>query len=159
VTNERILEDLASRDGVSKKKGKVAKSLPQEVAFLNRCVEFLAPNGKLAIVLPDGVLSGSSMQFVREWLLRQARIRAVVSLPSETFAPFGAGVKTSILVLEKREQSLIDLDADEYDVFMAKLGTIGYDATGRSNVPESDAPYPPEAQDMVRAFHEELGWE
>ncbi|MFM6008401.1 MAG: N-6 DNA methylase, partial [Sphaerospermopsis kisseleviana] len=56
LTNESVLKDFAARDGVTKKKGKVIKTIPQEVAFLNRCLEFLAPEGKLAIVLPDGVL-------------------------------------------------------------------------------------------------------
>ncbi len=60
LTNESVLKDFAARDGVTKKKGKVIKTIPQEVAFLNRCLEFLAPEGKLAIVLPDGVLANSS---------------------------------------------------------------------------------------------------
>jgi len=81
LTNEGVLKDFAGRDGVTKKKGKVVKSIPQEVAFLNRCLEYLAPNGKLAIVLPDGLLANSSTQDVRDWILRWARLKAVLSLP------------------------------------------------------------------------------
>jgi hypothetical protein len=43
VTNERVLKDFASRDGVTRRNGKVADSIAQEVAFINRCLEFLAP--------------------------------------------------------------------------------------------------------------------
>lgn len=74
--------------------------------FTNRCLEFIAPGGKLAIVLPDSILANSSMQDVRDWILRWARLKAVISLPQETFTPYGAGVKTSIIFLEKRKQYL-----------------------------------------------------
>ena len=141
VTNERVLKDFAGRDGVTKKNGKVVKSVPQEVAFVNRCLEFLAPRGRLAIVLPDGVLANSSMQDVRDWILRWAKLKAVISLPLETFTPYGAGVKTSILVLEKRTIALIPkgqlelgqvaVEEEDYQVYMAKIDDIGYDATGR----------------------------
>jgi len=120
------------------------------VAFVNRCLEFLAPKGKLAIVLPDGVLANSSMQDVRDWILRWARLKAVISLPQATFAPYGAGVKTSIVVLKKRERALpadgqLELgqevvEADEdYEVYMARIDDIGYDARGlATNVDETE---------------------
>ena len=106
VTDKRVLEDFAGRNGVGKANGKMAKSIPQEVAFVNRCLEFLAPGGRMGIVLPDGVLANDSMQVVRDRILRWARLKAVVSLPQATFAPYGAGVKTSVLFLEKREYPL-----------------------------------------------------
>lgn len=144
VTNKNVLKDFAERDGVTKKNGKVIGSIPQEVAFVNRCLEFLKPGGKLAIVLPDGVLANSQMQDVRNWILRYARLKAVVSLPQETFAPFGAGVKTSIIFLEKREKPLVAggqlelgqefTEADEnYKVYMARIDDIGYEANRSCN--------------------------
>jgi type I restriction enzyme M protein len=141
LTNENVLKDFAGRDGVTKKKGKVVKSIPQEVAFLNRCLEYLAPNGKLAIVLPDGVLANSSMQDIRDWILCWAKLKAVISLPQATFAPYGAGVKTSVVVLQKREilltaegqldlgQEVMEFDED-YKVYMARIDDIGYDKYG-----------------------------
>jgi len=169
VTSERVLEDFAARDGVTKRKGKVVKSLPQEVAFVNRCLEFLAPGGRLGIVLPDGVLANTSMQFVRDWILRWARLKAVISLPQETFAPYGAGVKTSVVFLEKREKPLtgegqLELgqevtEADEeYEVYMARIDDIGYDATGRLTVSEEHQSTPPEVQGVIDDFTKRLGW-
>ncbi len=165
VTSASVLKDYAGRDGVSRRDGKVVKSLPQEVVFVNRCLEFLAPGGKLAIVLPDGVLANSSMQFVRDWILRHARLKAVLSLPQETFAPFGAGVKASVLVLQKREKPLsaegqqLDLwqtggepdKADEdYQVYMARIDKIGYDARGWPT--DGD-----EISDVIADFSERMG--
>jgi type I restriction enzyme M protein len=168
LTNESVLKDFASRDGVTKKNGKVVKSIPQEVAFINRCLEFLAPNGKLAIVVPDGVLANSTMQDVRDWILSWAKLKAVISLPQATFAPYGAGVRTSIVVLQKRENSLpidgqlelgqeIEVDHD-YGIYMARINDIGYDAAGRISVSEDEAHEPPDVKETVIKFDERLGW-
>ncbi|MBD2501456.1 HsdM family class I SAM-dependent methyltransferase [Anabaena azotica] len=132
VTNEDVLKDFAERDGVSKKNGKVVKNISQEVAFLNRCLEFLAPKGKLAIILPDGILANSSMQDVRDWILRWTKLKAVISLPQETFAPYGAAVKTSLILLEKRDFDQINAECDDdYEIYMARIDDIGYDKAGR----------------------------
>jgi type I restriction enzyme M protein len=165
-----VLADFAARNGVTRRKGKVVKSIPQEVAFVNRCLEFLAPGGRLGIVLPDGVLANTSMQYIRDWILRWARLKAVVSLPQETFAPYGAGVKTSVIFLEKREKPLIAegqlelgqeiTEADQdYEVYMARIDDIGYDATGRLSVTEEEAPFPPEVSETVAEFERLIGWQ
>ena len=57
--------------------------------------------GILAIVLPDGILTNSSMQYVRTQLEDWFRIVAVVSMPQTAFAANGAGVKSSVLFLKK----------------------------------------------------------
>ncbi len=57
LTEKRSLQDLAARDGVTKRNGKVIGSIPKEVAFVNRCLEYLVPGGKLGVVLPDSVLA------------------------------------------------------------------------------------------------------
>ncbi len=168
VTSEGILKDLASRDGVTKNKGKVVKSLPQEIAFINRCLEFLKPGGKLGIVLPDGVLANSSTQDVRDWIARWAKLKAVVSLPQETFSPYGAGVKSSVLFLERRIIPIVaggqleigqDIEeAKEYSIYMARIDDIGYDGTGRLTVVEDLSFLPPEVQETIAKFDEQLGW-
>ena len=108
LNNDRVLQDFASRDGVTKKKGLIMKSIAQEVAFLNRCLEYLKPGGKLAAVVPESALSNISQQYVRDWILRHAKLKVIVSLPQATFAPYGTGVRTSVIVLEKRNKSIAD---------------------------------------------------
>ena len=105
------------------------KSLPLEYIAIERCLSFLKPGGKCAIVLPDSIYSNESAQFARSWIMGQAKILATVSLPKETFAPFGTAVKTSILILQRPKKDEV-LRLDE-PVFMGNIDDVGYDATGR----------------------------
>ncbi len=117
------------------------KSVPFEIIALERCYHFLKKGGKLAIVLPDGNLANSQTQYVRDWLLANFILKAVVSLPSETFAPYGTTTKTSLCFFQKFKD-LSDTETD-YDIAFYKLDNIGYDATGRelagSEVPDAIA--------------------
>jgi type I restriction enzyme M protein len=120
-------------------------------------------------VLPNGVLADSSKQDIRDWILRWARLKAVISLPQETFSPYGAGVKTSVIILEKRETVLsadgqlelgheaIEVEED-YEVYMARIDDIGYDATGRFTVAEEETHFPPELSETVAYFNKLAGW-
>lgn len=88
-------------------KSKWRTSQNTEVLFLERCYKYLnEENGYLAIVVPDGILTNSSSQYVRDWLIEKFRILAVVSLPQHTFAHVKAGVKSSILFLKKHPKAL-----------------------------------------------------
>jgi type I restriction enzyme M protein len=103
--------------------------------------------------------------------LRWARLKAIVSLPQETFSPYGAGVKTSLVFLEKRANPLPSADPqltifddyanieEDYQVYMARIDNIGYDATGRLSVPEAEAHAPPEVQETIADFDARLGWQ
>jgi len=87
----------------------------------------------MAIVLPDGDLTNSTLRYVREFIKDKARILAVVSLPSETFIPYGTGVKASIVFLQKVSPDQIKkLKKQDYSVFMAICEKIGYDIRGRT---------------------------
>ena len=72
-----------------------------EVLFIEQDYKFLREGGYLAIVLPDGILTNSSMQYVRTQIEDWFRIVAVISMPQTAFAANGAGVKSSVLFLRK----------------------------------------------------------
>jgi type I restriction enzyme M protein len=82
------------------KGGKVGK-IKTEILFVERCLELLKPGGRMGIVLPEGVFNNPSLAYVREFVEDRAYIRAVVSLPQETFYSSGASVKASLLFLER----------------------------------------------------------
>lgn len=72
-----------------------------EILFIERCLALLKPGGRLGIVLPEGIFNNPSLQYVREFCEDRAFIRAVVSLPQETFYSSGASVKASLLFMQK----------------------------------------------------------
>lgn len=113
-----------------KKDLKKRKSIKTEILFCERVWHFLKPGtGRAAIVLPDGILTNSSLQGVRDWLLARFQILAVVSLPQEAFQHSGAGVKASVVFVRKRGEA--EVPDDDEAIFMAAPANIGYDATGR----------------------------
>jgi type I restriction enzyme M protein len=75
------------------------KSKKSELLFLALMMRALAPGGRCAVVVPEGALFGSTgaHKDLREKLLREFEVLAVVSLPAGVFKPY-AGVKTSVLV-------------------------------------------------------------
>ncbi len=72
-----------------------------EVLFIEQIQRFLKPGGYVAIVVPDGILTNSSLQYVRNRMEEKFRIAGVVSLPQTAFTHTGAGVKSSVLFLKK----------------------------------------------------------
>lgn len=85
----------------NKKIGKIKT----EVLFIERCLDLLRPGGRLGIVLPEGIFNNPSLTYVREFCENRAFIRAVVSLPPETFISSGASVKASLLFMQKFSKS------------------------------------------------------
>ena len=99
--------EIKDRIADDNNKNKWRASQSTEVLFLERCYKYLnEENGYLAIVVPDGILTNSSSQYVRDWLIEKFRILAVVSLPQHTFAHVKAGVKSSVLFLKKHPKKL-----------------------------------------------------
>lgn len=74
-----------------------------EILFIEQCYLYLKEGGYLAIVVPDGILTNSSLQYVRDWIEEKFRIVGVISLPQTAFQATGAGVKSSILFLKKHD--------------------------------------------------------
>lgn len=100
-----------------------------EVLFIEQCYRFLKPGGKMAIVLPDGILGNPNMEETRKWILRHFRLIASVDLPVEAFLP-QVGVQASLLFLQKKEDISIDYTQENYDVFMAIVEKVGKDRRG-----------------------------
>lgn len=107
--------------------GKDRERQRTEVLFIERCLELLKIGGRMGIVLPDGILTNTSLSYVRDFIKKNCKILAVVSLPPTTFVPAGSGVKTSLLFLEKVGEQI----QTSYSIFMASAEHVGYDATGK----------------------------
>jgi type I restriction enzyme M protein len=131
VSERPYLVDYALATSIDAKgKSRPRKGQKSEILFLERIWQFLKPTtGRAGIILPDGMLTNSSLQYVRDFLVDRFQLLAVISLPSTAFTHFGAGVKASVVIVRKRGS---DEGVDEGElVFMAAPENIGYDATGR----------------------------
>ena len=111
--------------------GKKKSSQKTEILFIERCIDFLKPKtGRMGIVLPDGILTNSSLQYVRDFIMERCEILAVISLPKFAFSHYGAGVKSSLVFLRRKGTDEV---LEDYPIFMAMAEHIGYDATGRED--------------------------
>ncbi|MEF1220115.1 N-6 DNA methylase, partial [Photobacterium damselae] len=95
VTNSNYVENFILSRG---RKGKIER----DVLFLEMCVNLLNDNGKLAIVLPDNKVSSVRFSYVRDWLIKNINVRAVVSLNSNTFKPYTS--QKAVVIFAQKEQ-------------------------------------------------------
>lgn len=102
-------------------KVKIRDSQSTEILFLEQCHKFLVEHGYLAIVIPDGILTNSSLQYVRDNLEELYRIVAVVSMPQTAFTSTGAGVKSSVLFLRKHKEKTSEKIATQKEKLREQL--------------------------------------
>lgn len=125
--------------------GGLRTSMPPEQLFIERCLQLLKPSGRMAIVLPDSILSNPGLSFIRRWLLKRLRLIASVDLPQVTFEPY-TGTQTSILIMQKKtaEEMAFEAEAEkprDYQVFMCTPEAVGHDRRGEIHylrTPEGD---------------------
>ncbi len=102
-----------------------------DILFLEQNLRLLKPGvGRMAMVIPYQLLSGPQARYVRAWLLRHGKVRAVIDLPPETFQPH-TGTKASLVLVERRDEPLAYGETDTHDVFFATPRWIGHDRRGR----------------------------
>ena len=80
-----------------------------EVLFLERYIDWLAPGGVVASVVPDSILvNRNAFADLRRWLYDRCTIDAVFSLPPVTFGATGTQTKTSVLILRKERRIAVN---------------------------------------------------
>lgn len=130
-----------------------------EILFLEKGVKLLRPQGKMLIVIPQGILSNESYSYVRDYLHSEVEIRAIISLPTHTFVQSGVQtVKTCVLYVQKFTEekkwlynektkdksaeeirAILRADPDfDYPIFMGAAEFIGYEPSGRPIVAKGE---------------------
>jgi type I restriction enzyme M protein len=94
-----------------------------EILFIEQCWHYLSEGGYLGIVIPDGILTSSSLQYVRDVIEDLFRIIAVVSLPQTAFTATGAGVKSSVLFVKKHTATITNLFRDTKEALKDTIRT------------------------------------
>ena len=114
--------ELARKDG-----GTLRNNVERHILFIERTLDMLRPGGRMAIVLPQGVLNNTQMEYVRDYLMDKARILAVVGLHGNTFKPH-TGTKTSVIFLQRWLKD--EKPPKDYPIFMAVSKRGGKDNSG-----------------------------
>jgi len=106
---EKVIKPLESWAAEDKGKGKPILELFDvgsmsgltEILFIERSLRLLKPGGRMAIVLPEGVLNNPILQKVRNYVEDKAKIINITSIPQDVFIASGATVKPSLVFLKK----------------------------------------------------------
>jgi len=105
--------------------------LKSNVMFIERYCDFLEKGGKLLTVIDESVLNADQEKCFRQYILNNFIVKAVISLPRNTFTNADTGTKTSILYLRKKSS----VDEEQPPIFMAISENVGHSDSGK---PEPD---------------------
>ena len=114
--------------------GRGHQSRDRVVLAVERCIQLTRPGGQIVMVVIDGILNNPTATDVRKFIRKHTHIEAVVSLNAETFQGYGAGAKTSILFLKRRNGS-----DEQGPVFMAVARKTRYAPNG-DPIPGNELP-------------------
>jgi type I restriction enzyme M protein len=139
---------------LAEKNGRLVNKIGRHILFLNRSLQCIRPGGRMAIVLPQGLLNNTNAEYIRRFVIDEARILAVVGLHGNTFKPH-TGTKTSVLFLQKytdekrnKIQGIKAKHEAESEDFIAGLKSQCKDTTWKSEVDQEQLP------EELRAFIE-----
>lgn len=115
----------------------IKPAVSPEVLFIERCVKWLKPGGRLGIVLPDGILGNPGDEYIRYWILRHCWVLASIDLPVESFiVEANVNILTSLLFLKRKPAEVIQAEdlgqKKDYPVFMAVAEKVGFDRRGNT---------------------------
>lgn len=102
-----------------------------QILFIERCIQFLKPGGRLAIVLPESIFGMPNYGYVVQYLFNNFKLRAFISLPEEVFQPY-THAKTCVVILEKKAPHAAD------NIDMAIADWCGHDSRGNPTVRRLD---------------------
>ena len=101
------------------------------ILFIETCLREIRSGGRVAIILPNGYLGNRSYKFlaVRDWILRHARIAAIISLPRFTFKSSGADVSASVVFMEKLPSTVENIsEIEDYRISVELIEKLGWSA-------------------------------
>lgn len=107
------------------KEPKIRDKQSPQILFIERCLQLLKEGGKLAIVLPDGVLSNPTDRYIVQYLLEHTELIGLIDLPMSTFLPY-TPTKTHLLFAKKTKNP-----RNDYEFFMSYAKTCGHDKRGK----------------------------
>lgn len=107
------------------------KSFKGQVLFIEKMIKSTKPQGEIFTVIDQGILNTDSNIPIRNFILENCKIKAIIELPIETFKPNKINVKSSLLYLQRKTEEEIKKD-DDYNFYLVRLNTLGFDPSGNN---------------------------
>lgn len=110
--------------------GKKKKNQQVGMLFTELCVKQVKKGGRVAIILPNGYLGNISSRYreLREWILNNTYVIAIIAFPRFTFKKSGADVSASVLILERRNDPLSSpSETEDYPIYVNFLESVGWE--------------------------------
>lgn len=124
--------------GVLTQSDEVRSTQQTGILFAELCVRLAQANGRIALILPNGYLGNKGIEYtaLREWIIRNTKIVAIMAFPRFTFKKSGADVSASVIILEKRATPLAKVsNCGPYSFFVGNLESVGWRAGDQKAVP------------------------
>ena len=163
MTNPPFAGTVKERDilrlyKLAEKNGRLVSKIGRHILFLERSLQFIRPGGRMAIVLPQGLLNNINAEYIRRFIMDEARILAVVGLHVNTFKPH-TGTKTSVLFLrkwtEEEKQKIEEIKLkyeSEWEEYIRNLRERFGDITWETQINEDELPE--ELKSFIETFFE-----
>jgi predicted RNA methylase len=129
--HEEVKQSFASNTPFFSSLVRSSAKMDSELLFVDRALRLLKPGGRLFVVVPDGVVSAKGIAAVlRHYLQNNADVKAIIELPSVTFAQAGTRTRTSIVYLQKRNFT----PAPSPAITFAIIDDLGFKVSSRKGV-------------------------
>ncbi len=118
-------------DGKYQKANDIQSSVAPQVLFVERCISLVRQGGRVGMVVPGSLISGSNHRYVVQYIREVAHIHAVIGMPESLFKTSGKSgthTKTCLLVMCKKTKSG---EKAKNRIFMAEARWCGHDSRGR----------------------------
>jgi type I restriction enzyme M protein len=129
---------------------KLHEKQPPQLLFIERCLQFLAPGGRMGILIPESVLGMPTYTHIVQFLRERVRIVGVVSMPEELFQPH-THAKTAVLFVKNV------LPSPQDQIFMSIVEWCGHDSRGNATVltkPDGTQELLDDVPKVVQAFRD-----
>ena len=117
-----------SKDDTFKQGSLLDRQTPQ-ILFIERCLKLLKPRGRLGIVLLESIFGMPKYRYVVDYLQRNTKICAIVTMPEDLFQPY-THAKCCVVICEKRPKAA----HENYEIFMADVKWCGHDSRGNPTI-------------------------
>ncbi len=124
---------LNKADNEWQQQAELHEDQPPQILFIDRCLQFLKPGGRMAVVLPESVFGMPTYAYVVAYLQKVTKILGVISMPEPLFKTSGKGgthAKVCVLFLQKGAPN----SDEDWNVFMAEAKWCGHDSRGNPTI-------------------------